>query len=399
VLQTIWRPPRLRSSDHAVTWTELFYDLVFVVAVANVGRRFWEEPTWRGVVEFAALFALLWWAWASFTFLVDRYASDDPLHRVLAVTQMFGVAGMAAACDLGDRHLDTISIAFGFSYVITRAVLVLMYARVWWHLEDSRALVGGYLRGFGAETGLWGVSLFMPTPERYAVWAVAFSVSLATPWLMRRAQARSPLSASHLPERFGLFTILVLGELVAATVAGLHEEHRTIGSTVGAAAALLIGAGLWWTYFDNVQGSIVRRDASRTHDWRPTAWIYSHLPLAMGVVLAGGALEREIAAIANPDHLEHAATLVSGLGLAVTLLAMASILISSAEVTTDRSNHRRALFRVVGAGAAATVAITGYPEHADARLLVLAGLLVAQVLLDIVDGVASSAAPIEASTS
>jgi low temperature requirement protein LtrA len=399
VLQTIWRPPHLRpetagTRDHAVTWTELFYDLVFVVAVANVGRRFWEEPTGRGVIEFAALFALLWWAWASYTFLVDRYTADDPLHRLLAVAQMFGVAGMAAACDFGDRHLATISVAFAASYVVTRIVLLLMYARVWWHVEDSRPLVSGYLRGFGFETLLWVVSLFVPPPARYVLWAAAFASSLATPWLMRRAQVRSPLSASHVPERFGLFTILVLGELVTATVAGLHGDYRTVGSVIGAGAALIVAAGLWWTYFDNMEGSIVRRDASRTHDWRPTAWIYSHLPLAMSVTLVGGALEHHIVAIADPDHVESAATIVSGCGLAITLLAMAMILVSTADATGGRSTRRRALFRVIGALAAIAIAVVGDARHLhpQAVLVALAGLLIVQVVLDIVDDVVSSAA-------
>jgi low temperature requirement protein LtrA len=202
------------------------------------------------------------------------------------------------------------------------------------------------------------------------------------------------LSASHVPERFGLFTILVLGELVTATVAGLHGDYRTVGSVIGAGAALIVAAGLWWTYFDNMEGSIVRRDASRTHDWRPTAWIYSHLPLAMSVTLVGGALEHHIVAIADPDHVESAATIVSGCGLAITLLAMAMILVSTADATGGRSTRRRALFRVIGALAAIAIAVVGDARHLhpQAVLVALAGLLIVQVVLDIVDDVVSSAA-------
>src|SRR5688572_22799824 len=211
----MWRPPALRAPDaashgQAVAWSELFYDLVFVVAVASLAQRYLDHLTPARLLEFAALFGTVWWGWASYTFLIDRYEADDALHRLLMVTQMFGIAGVAAAFQLDEPGLAAAAVTFAASYAVTRVSLVLMYVRVWWHVHASRPLVGGYIRGFGLDTALWVASIFVGEPWRYWLWGAAMSVSLATPWLMRRAQVLSPLNVSHLPERYGLFTILVL---------------------------------------------------------------------------------------------------------------------------------------------------------------------------------------------
>ena len=111
---------------------------------------------------------------------------------------------------------------------------------------------------------------------------------------MRREQARVPLDVSHLPERFGLFTILVLGESIAAVVVGLsHVEWAPI-TTVIALTGVGIAVGIWWMYFDNVEGTVVRRSDAGGKNWRPTVWIYSHFPLAAGLAMVGVGLEHAV---------------------------------------------------------------------------------------------------------
>ena len=152
---SILQPPRLRTleteaEERSATWTELFYDLVFVVAVAQLGHRFLYEVTahelsWVGFIEYAGLFTVLWWGWASFTFFADRYDTDDPIQRLLAVSQMVAVAGMAAAFGFGDQALETISRPFAIAYIGVRVALLAMYARAWWNVHSSRKLIAGYL--------------------------------------------------------------------------------------------------------------------------------------------------------------------------------------------------------------------------------------------------------------
>lgn len=379
------RPPALRTDAHAsgasaVSWTELFYDLVFVVAIANLGRRFTADPIMAHAVEFVGLFAMLWWAWASVTFLVDRYESDDPLARLLAVGQMLGVAGFAAAV-AHPASLATIATAVAISYTSTRLILLAMYLRVWRHIAASRALVGGYLRGFGVDTALWIASIFMPSPARYAVWALAMVISVATPWLMRKVQVHSPLSASHLPERFGLFTILVLGESVAAVVAGLRAEGTQLETFIDATAGFVIATGLWWIYFDNFEGSVVRRDPNRRHDWRPTAWIYSHYPLAVCLTVVGDGMAH---LVGGDAHDMHALAVVCGLALAGALLTLGLILASTASGSTF-NRRRRAIIRVAGAVLAIGLTAWSGRLQLSTYLMSLGGVLALQVLLDVLD--------------
>ena len=380
--RAIWRPPRLRTletDERSATWTELFYDLVFVVAVARLGARFLHDLTWEGFFEFAALFTVLWWAWASFTFFADRYDTDDSGQRLLAVAQMIGVAGMAAAIGLGDQELDTISRPFAVSYAAVRIALVVMYARAYRHVPDTQPLVVGYLKGFSVEVLFWIASIFVPAPWRYLLWAAGLAVSFATPWLMRREQVRVPLSVSHLPERFGLFTILVLGESIAAVVAGVEDEEWALASSSVGVAGVVMATSLWWVYFDNLEGSVVRRDPNREHDWHPTAWIFSHLPLVIALTMAGIGVEELVIASAGHDfEAAHRWLAVAGVGGAY--LAMAMILVSSSSADGRDHFHRKALIRL---GAVVLVLILGAagsdlePVAFAVILAVIAGLQVA----------------------
>ena len=388
----MWRPPTVRAADpashgQAVAWSELFYDLVFVVAVGSLAGRYLEHLTAAAALQFAALFGAVWWGWASYTFLVDRYESDDALHRLLMVMQMFGVAGMAAAFQIDDPGLTGAAVPFAASYAVMRVSLVLMYMRVWWHVLPSRPLVGGYLRGFGLDTALWIASIFVGEPWRYWLWGAAMSISLATPWLMRRAQVLSPLNVSHLPERFGLFTILVLGESLFAIATGLHEAHQTPASIVAAAAALLVATGLWWIYFDNLEGSVVRRDPTRKHDWHPTAWIYAHMPLAMFLILSGGGLEHVIAA-AGSDHPDHY-TAVPAVATAGALAAMCVILIASTGGLDAGRRQRRAAIRLVGAALALALVPPAGDWSPQAYALALGALMVTVVVADLIEAALS----------
>lgn len=383
--RVIWRPPRLRTretDERTATWTELFYDLVFVVAVARLGARFLHDLTWEGFFEFSALFTILWWAWASFTFFADRYDTDDTGQRLLAVAQIIGVAGMAAAIGLGDQELGTISRQFAGSYVAVRLALIVMYVRAWRSVPETQPLIAGYLKGFSLEVLIWIVSLLVPAPWRYVLWGAALVISFATPWLMRREQVRVPLSVSHLPERFGLFTILVLGESIAAVVAGVENEDWMLGSTTVGVAGVVMATSLWWVYFDNLEGSVVRRDPNRKHDWHPTAWIYSHLPLAVTLTMAGIGVEELVIASAGHEF-EAAHRWLAVAGIAGAYLAMAMILVSSSSPDGRMHFHQKALLRLIGAGLVVILGVAGSGLEPAAFGIILASIAVLQVAADI----------------
>ncbi|HEU4895036.1 MAG TPA: low temperature requirement protein A [Acidimicrobiia bacterium] len=288
-------PPRLRTKEEeghrSATWLELFYDLVFVVAVAVLAVRLLGDSSGAGIATYFGYFALIWWLWASHTFYADRYDTDDLVYRLLAAGQMAAVVIIAASLSVGVASSTT---AFAVGYAICRIILVVMYWRAYRHVHETRPLLRGYIYGFGLAAAIWTASAFVPNNTRYVLWAIALCIDLATPWVMRIEQAKVPFDVSHLPERFGLFTILVLGESIAAVVAGLAHVEWGFSPVLTSALAVGIATSLWWLYFDNARGSVVRRDPSVRRTWRPTVWLYAHLPLAASLVSGGVALEHAV---------------------------------------------------------------------------------------------------------
>lgn len=375
------RPPSLRTlegeSDRTATWLELFYDLAFVVAVAVLGGRLGETHDVVGVFSYLAYFLLIWWLWASHTFYADRYDTDDLAYRVLATVQLAAVAIIAASLTAGPAESSR---WFAIGYTIARLALLVMYWRARRHVAKTRKLVNGYLIGFGLGAALWAISIFVPESARFSLWSAALVIDLATPWFMRREQARVPLDVSHLPERFGLFTILVLGESIAATVVGLGHVEWHGPSTYTAIMGLIAVTAVWWLYFDNVEGMVVRRDPNSEHDWRPTIWIYSHLGIAAGLGMLAVGLEHAIVD-ADSGFTDFERWLLTG-GAALTVLSVGSTHLASGTVETYRLHNRIAYARYLGAGA---IVVLGFLAFMSTPGLVtgLAAILVVTALSSI----------------
>ncbi len=363
-------PPRLQTlgegGHRSATWLELFYDLAFVVAIAILGERLLADTSWAGLWSFLAYFALLWWLWASHTFYADRYDTDDLVYRLLAATQMIAVLVMAASLADGPSASTTV---FAAGYAIARLVLLALYWRVYQHVAETRRLVSGYLVGFGVAAAVWVASIFVPDPARFAVWAVALSIDLATPWVVRRQQATVPLDESHLPERFGLFVILVLGESLAAVVAGLSHVGWSSSSLTALVLGVLLATLLWWLYFDNAEGSVVRRRNVEERTWRPTGWIYTHLPLAAALAIVGVALDHAILVAGDGPMLAPQRWLLLG-GVTLALASMAILQIASLSGAGQGSVNRAiAINRLAGIP---FLAVIGLLLQAD-TIWVLAG--------------------------
>ncbi|WP_162795080.1 low temperature requirement protein A [Nonomuraea lactucae] len=284
-----WQPPRLRLFEDVqrrATWLELVYDLVFVVAVAELAGVLAEGADLGRVLMFAGLFVPVWWAWAGYVFYANRFDTDDVSHRLLALPQILAVAVMAASVgEIGER-----SALFALSYVAVRAVLVVAYLRAGRHVPEARSLTVRYATGFTLALLLWLGSLAVEPPQRYALWALAMVIDLATPFLARRHQSALPPQGEHLPERFGLFVVIVLGEVVAAVVIGLKGHAVTPATLMIALAGIATAMAFWWLYFGHIDESVVLRTRLAGQ-----VWVYSHLPLSLGLVAFGVGVEHAIA--------------------------------------------------------------------------------------------------------
>ena len=293
--KALWQPPRLRrdedqTTERHATWLELFYDLIFVAAIAELAHDLSDHISWAGFLSFAILFAPVWWCWVGATFYASRFDTDGILDRLFALVQMAIVAAMAVNVHHG---LSSAGSGFALCYVLFRSTLVLQYLNAGYHLPAARPLTTWYAVGFGLSAGLWLISAFLPPPWRLGFWLAGLAIDFSTPLSAGCLVAKVPPSMSHIPERIGLFTLIVLGESVIGVVGGLAEHEWSLSSIFIGLLGLAIAFSLWWLYFDTADSSPLK--SMKVGKMRiALSWLFAHLPLAMGLVAAGVGLEHLI---------------------------------------------------------------------------------------------------------
>ncbi len=289
------RPPRLRTDeDRSASRLELFLDLAYVLVVAELAGAFASDLTWHGVAVFAGLFTVAWWSWVTGTLYANRFDTDDVLYRLAKLGTTFGVAVMAAAAAEGTGAQTT---AFAVGYLVTRVLLVALYLRAWWHVPDARATTGVYAAATATSAVLWAASLPASGATVLVLWGAGLLVEVAAPVVVTRRGDNAPVHVEHLPERFALLVILVLGESVASVVAGMRETGWDLTSVAVAVVGFVVAAALWWSYFD--LGAVVGRrhldDEDQPHrTGAGDRFVYGHLPLTLGLALVGVGVEQYV---------------------------------------------------------------------------------------------------------
>jgi low temperature requirement protein LtrA len=380
VAPTAWlRPPRLRTDlreagERHATWYELYFDLVFVAAVAQLATALSREPTLDGFLRFAGLFVPITWAWAGFSFYANRFEADDVAYRLVKATAMLAIAALAVSVHSVMRGGHG-SVAFALSYVVTRTCLLALYARARWYASGpGRRMIDVYLTGFSVGALLWLVSIAVPGPARYWLWVAALVVELGVaPSLGWRALGGAAVNAPHITERFGQFFIIVLGESVIAVVAGIAGTHFSAATCVVALAGFVIALCLWWIYFDLADTSVVGRGLVGL------VYVYAHFPLLAGVAAIGAGMRLAITH-AGAASLGPGARWAIGGGLACYLLSLALL-----HIGAEWSSLRDRAF--LGRLATATLAVglaAGAGGLSPALFVaILAAALVAQLILEL----------------
>jgi low temperature requirement protein LtrA len=283
-----WLPPRAHGQvieDRTVSFLELFYDLVYVVVVGRAAHHLAGNVTWRGVGEFAVLFGLTWIAWLNGTLYYELHGREEGRTRFFVFVQMLLLAMLAVFID-GAGGSDGTS--FGVVYMLFLAVLSWLWYTV--RLQDEEqymAATARYLAGMVVSIVIVGLSLLLPDGPRMIVWAGVIVLWIAGSFLLARLIGlRSGVRVTDsLVERYGLFVIIVLGEVVVGVVGGVADSARDVESIATGLLALMIGFAYWWTYFDFV-GRRLPRDEPVVRN----GWLVAHLPLTMSIAAAGAAM-------------------------------------------------------------------------------------------------------------
>ncbi|OUL22249.1 low temperature requirement protein A [Nostoc sp. 106C] len=291
----LWQPPRLRigedrGEERRATWLELFYDLIFVVAIAELAHNLSQDVSFAGVLSFIALFTPIWSCWLGATFYATLFDTDDLSDRLLTLLQMILIAALAVNVHHG---LSTSAVGFAITYVGARSILIVQFLIAKYHVPIARPLLNRYILGFSLGASFWLISLFVPAPWRFGLWAIGLLVEFIAPLGTGRFATQITPDISHVPERLGLFTMIVLGESVAAVVRGVAQKEWIISSTGVALFGMSVAFSFWWLYFDSIDGSpLETMKEGRVNIF--LTWLYSHLLLAMGLAATGVAVEHMI---------------------------------------------------------------------------------------------------------
>jgi low temperature requirement protein LtrA len=374
------------EEHRAATPLELLFDLCFVVAVAQAAGALHhdvvEGQVGHAVLSYLVVFFAIWWPWVNFTWFASAYDTDDVLYRIATFVQITGVLVVSAGVPSAFEQLDFRIMVVG--YVIMRIALVSQWLRV---ARENPARRRTALR-FAAAIALiqvgWVARLAVPPPLGYVAFAALGVAELLVPIWAESAGRSTPWHPRHVTERYGLFTILVIGECVlAASTAGQAVFNEGgLGTPLLAVAigGLLLIFGLWWTYF---------KDSAALDDHAPlrsaVAWGYGHYVIFAAVAALGAGLQVAADATLHPVELAPAAVAaVVGVPVAIYLLSIA--------VLHRRVSVLRAMRSTIGLAAGVILATAAAATWTGAPLaILLMGALVAALVAAHV--VTSQAAP------
>ncbi len=314
-----------KEQERHATWLELLYDLVFVAAISQLATNLNKDYSFSGFLNFSILFVPVWWAWIGHTFYLTRFDSDDVVHRLLTMVQIVVVASLIVHLP---EALGESSNGFALSYAAVRSVLVIEYWRAGRHDQHVRPLVNRYMIGFGSAAALWVVSTFIPVPHRFILWYLAIAVDFFAPLTAGHLHVKFPPHLMHLPERFGLFTIIVIGEAVVDIIMGIRTEHLNFVSGIEGIMGMIIVFTLWWGYFDGVKGAGTITLTSKDHVRAYLQWLYSHLPLTMAIASVAVGIRRVIM-LPTPEMLPSQEAWILSASVGVCMLSLNTIFLSS----------------------------------------------------------------------
>lgn len=295
---------RGRDEAHRVSSPlELLFDLCFVVAIAQAGVQLVhavaEGHAGHGILNYAMVFFAIWWAWMNFSWFASAYDNDDVLYRLVTLAQIAGVLVLAAGVSRAFQHQDYVMVWLG--YLIMRLAMATQWLRA------ARAATGAERRmalryAFGVLLCMigWFGLVALPQPARPWVFLVMAVAELCVPLFAERHH-RTSWHPHHIAERFGLFTIIVLGETIAASTVAVKsavDEHDALGELLPiAAGGLLIVFFAWWIYF------VVPIHGHLRSSRQAFLWGYGHYLIFASAAAIGAGLEVAVEQAVGKTHI------------------------------------------------------------------------------------------------
>jgi low temperature requirement protein LtrA len=282
---------------------------------------------------------------------------------------MFAVAALASSVP-GALHGG--QNRFVVAYVCVRAILLVLYVRAYRHVERARPLARWFIIMFGIALCDWLISLALPVPWKYLLWGIALAFEHAAPIRAWRMIRNAPVHPRHIPERYGLLIIIVLGEAVIGVVLGTASVSWSTLSGLAAFGGFVAAAAIWWLYFDFLDVSVVTRLLSGM------TFVYAHYFVAAGIAALGVAVKLTILSAAPGPRYDDIGWIAAA-GTGLCMIGLAAIQLATPPTLFDADVALRL------ATAAVAAALIGLSEVLSPVLVLwlLAAALSAQVVLEI----------------
>ncbi len=367
--------PRDRDErDRSATPLELLFDLCFVVAVAQAADRLHhaliEGHIADGVVSYGSVFFAIWWAWMNFTWFASAYDTDDVAYRLLTLLQIGGVLLLAAGVPDGFDRQDFTIVTVG--YVLMRVAMVTQWLRVAHDHPAARTTALRYAAGVAVLQLGWSALLAMPLSWRGPGFLLLAGLELAVPVWAERSTQPTAWHPDHIAERYGLFTLIVLGECVLAATttvqAAIGSSGLSASLVVVAASGLVLLFALWWSYFDRPAA-----EGLRTSPRSAFGWGYWHLLVFASLAAVGAGLQVVAETV---DHHGRLSGQAAALALAVPV-ALFLVILGLLHHWVYRYRGERAVARFSVTALLVVLAAVATPPLPLALAVALIGLVAA----------------------
>ena len=367
----------------ASTPLELLFDLCFVVAVGQAAAQLHEGlgtgHVRHAVAGFGVVFFAIWWAWLNFTWFASAYDTDDVPYRLLTFVQIIGVLILASgvsAAFAGDLVVITVG------YIVMRVALTLQWLRAAACDERGRRTALRYTSALTVIQIGWIVRLFMPGSWGYTTFAILAIAELAGPYWAERTEQTTTWHPQHIAERYGLFTIIVLGECVLSAFVAINAA-RTSASGISAHLAIVAGAGLlcmfsvWWIYFELSPEQMLEERSQLSF-----VWGYGHYFLFAAIAALGAGIA--LVASLSGDTAHDARPTLSAMGQALSIAVPVGIAMLLLALMRPMLRGRHAIVDSVGIVMAALIVGAGLAARSiglSASLCLVAAITVGRVVM------------------
>ena len=314
---TATRPARLRAvlrHEERVTPLELFFDLVFVLALTQCTALMADSPTWEGIARGLLVLGVLWWSWAGYAWLTSLVDPEEGAVR-LAIFAAMAAFLVVALCV--PEAFDDSALLFVCAYAVVRVAHLVLFTLASRDDPLLRRSVAALAGSSAIGVALLLAAAFTDGTAQGALWSLALFLDLGGPYLFGVEGWR--LVPRHFAERHGLIVIIALGESIVAIGVG---AGAAVDAGVVAAAALgtVVAAALWWLYFDVVALVAERRLASASEGRERNAlardsYSYLHFPMVAGIVLVALGMKKTLGDVGDPLKLVTGAAMLGGAAL------------------------------------------------------------------------------------